>query len=188
VRQEENLEVVKLLINQGASVNVADEEGKSPLHYAVRTETKIAKVLIDNQANINALDEDSKTPLVRATDVGNLEGVELLIKKGANAQDNMALKSVLSSIEKILKNIQNGGDFHLEYKRKRYDLATLVIAETNINQEQASELLSKLAETKNAKLIELLLDKGADINILNKFKKDEEIKLIIEKRKRILKD
>ncbi|WCR58329.1 MAG: Phosphocholine transferase AnkX [Wolbachia endosymbiont of Ctenocephalides felis wCfeJ] len=112
------MEVVKFLVDKGASINAKDRFGWTPLHSAAVSNTgNIAKLLIDMGADINAKNDDNKTPfelackngktevasflatvqdnrhrtaLHYAAQEGNLKLVGLLIEKGAdvNAKDN----------------------------------------------------------------------------------------------------
>ena len=53
-----NAEVVKILIENGADINAPDYLGKIPLHYAAsdNNNAEVVKILIENGANINAPD------------------------------------------------------------------------------------------------------------------------------------
>lgn len=82
-------EIVKILINAGAYVNVKDYSGQTPLHRAVRYENniEITKLLIDADADVNAKDYHQKTPLHQAVIYRNRKTIELLIAHGANTKD-----------------------------------------------------------------------------------------------------
>ena len=57
-----NLEIVKLLLQNGADVNAKNKWGETPLHYAAVFDHKeIARVLLDAGADINAKDNDGQT-------------------------------------------------------------------------------------------------------------------------------
>ena len=73
------IEIIKLLIENGADVNTRDEGGKMPLHFANKVE--MAKLLIDNGADVNTRDEGGKMPLHFANKV---EMAKLLIDNGAD--------------------------------------------------------------------------------------------------------
>ncbi|WP_353279095.1 ankyrin repeat domain-containing protein [Wolbachia endosymbiont (group A) of Cydia amplana] len=79
---------VKLLVEKGANVNVADAEGYTALHLAV-TEKRLETVreLIKSGANVNAEEYENKcTSLHLACMVGKVEIVEELVKAGAEIE------------------------------------------------------------------------------------------------------
>jgi ankyrin repeat protein len=57
-------EIVSLLIEKGADINITDSEYRTPLHQVcVDRNLEIVRHLLDNGANINAKDSDGRTPL-----------------------------------------------------------------------------------------------------------------------------
>jgi predicted nucleotidyltransferase len=81
----ENVDVVKLLVEQHATVNAKDREGYCPIHRAAeRNYIDSMKVLIDNGAQINCPSNSKDTPLHLAAFRGHKEAAALLISKGAN--------------------------------------------------------------------------------------------------------
>lgn len=82
-------EIVGLLIERGANVNVADEDGATPLMQVESIE--IARLLLDHGAKVNAADKEGQTALHLLTaEPGRIEFAELLISRGAdvNARDH----------------------------------------------------------------------------------------------------
>ncbi|KAG8434115.1 hypothetical protein GDO86_012476 [Hymenochirus boettgeri] len=66
---DENLEVVEFLVNHGANVNQADNEGWTPLHVAASCGyMEIAEYLLKHSANIAAVNSDGDVPLDLAED------------------------------------------------------------------------------------------------------------------------
>ncbi|XP_072012891.1 protein phosphatase 1 regulatory subunit 12C isoform X2 [Engystomops pustulosus] len=66
---DENLEVVEFLVNHGANVNQADNEGWTPLHVAASCGyMEIAEYLLKHSANIAAVNSDGDVPLDIAED------------------------------------------------------------------------------------------------------------------------
>ena len=60
-----NMELVRLLIQEGADVNAQDEDGESPLHGAMARSDNydVARTLIENGAELSSRAIDGKTPL-----------------------------------------------------------------------------------------------------------------------------
>jgi len=77
--------ILKMMYNFGAEVNVADKEGQTPLFFAARKgHLETAKQLIQMGAKIDFVDCDGWSPLHMASSKGYLEIVKLLVEKGAN--------------------------------------------------------------------------------------------------------
>ncbi|XP_019566516.2 protein phosphatase 1 regulatory subunit 12C isoform X2 [Rhinolophus sinicus] len=74
---DENLEVVHFLVEQGATVNQADNEGWTPLHVAASCGyLDIARYLLSHGANIAAVNSDGDLPL----DLAESDAMEGLLK------------------------------------------------------------------------------------------------------------
>src|SRR5688572_26900384 len=76
-----NMNIVRLLIENGAHVNQIDESyyKYAPIHYATGClgNIEMVKILIKNNANINIRSHCGNTPLHHSADVGRKEFVEL---------------------------------------------------------------------------------------------------------------
>jgi ankyrin repeat protein len=78
------IEAIKLLLSNGANLNVKDQWGGSPLHQCSYTgETEAIKLLLSKGADINARDASNETPLHEASRNGKTEAVRLLLSNGA---------------------------------------------------------------------------------------------------------
>lgn len=66
------LNVVEALIKNGTDVNIEDENGRTPLHYAAQKgKVEVGKLLIKKNANIDArTTDDGKTPIFIAAEEG----------------------------------------------------------------------------------------------------------------------
>jgi ankyrin repeat protein len=81
-----NIKAVELFLKRGASVNLLDVGGNTPLHYAVEDgQIQMIKLLLGHGANIDAKNELDETPLHSLIHIpDNEETVKLLLDKGAN--------------------------------------------------------------------------------------------------------
>lgn len=81
-----SVEVVQLLLTNGAIVDIADVDGRTPLHYAAEAGTEkhlaIVQLLFNAGADVNATSSQRKTPLHMAATGGPLfePGVNLIPK------------------------------------------------------------------------------------------------------------
>lgn len=78
-------ETAEFLINNGFNVNQKDNQGWTPLHWAIDSVAG-CDLLLENKADINAQDNQGLTPLHWATDKDRASVIKFLIKKGANWQ------------------------------------------------------------------------------------------------------
>lgn len=80
-----NIEIARLLIANGAKVNILTRQGVSPLHQAAQNgDEAMARLLSENGADVNIKNKEKQTPLHIATLMGNKEIVEMLLKNGAD--------------------------------------------------------------------------------------------------------
>jgi ankyrin repeat protein len=114
-RENKIIDIVKLLIAQGADVNIKDNSGDSPLHYAAAYGyTNIAKELIAHGVKINIRNNLGDTPLHTAVFWGHKDTIEFFLSYGAdktsktkkgNTPLDYAIDAGFSGIVKLL-----GGD------------------------------------------------------------------------------
>ena len=79
-------EAARLLIENGADVNMKDDNDGTPLHgAAIFGRAGVAKLLLENGADINGRSRDGGTALHAAAFLGRIETVKYLLEKGADA-------------------------------------------------------------------------------------------------------
>ncbi len=81
--------VIRLFIQRGANVNVADECGFTALHHASGENLEVVKTLVEAGANINARagqinarKERTRTPLSRAARCNKVDIIQYLLSRG----------------------------------------------------------------------------------------------------------
>lgn len=190
--KHKNIEIIKYLIEFGADVNILNEDGDTPLHYAsMEGHLEIVKYLIESGADVNILDKERDTPLHYASDNGNLDTVKYLIQHGAKiniqneydetplhkASDNQHLKIVKFLLKNNANiNIQNNfGDtpLHIASDKDNLKLVKILIENSgdinvNIKNRYGYTPLHKATSRENLKIIKYLIDSGADVNIPDK--------------------
>jgi len=116
----DNLNLVKLLLANGADPNAITSNRQIPLHFAARNANlDIVKLLLGNLAKVNAKDSKGNTPLhwiwegrsVNLTDSGKLAVVKLLLVNGADIEaKNKDGKTPLDrwpELAEIIKQVEN---------------------------------------------------------------------------------
>ncbi len=104
-----DIDLVKLLISQGANVNATDDEEKSPLHVAagnlLAQDTELISLLVDAGADVNAERDCGDTPLFEAirqvSEFDSELAVKFLLDKGAhvNVHGNLAQTPLHVAVE-----------------------------------------------------------------------------------------
>ena len=158
-------EITGFLIEQGADVNYAVEEGLfqgwTALMWATRRGyTETAELLIEQGADIHAVDNDGKTALMNASARGHTKTAELLIDRGAdvNAVDNDAETALMGAsfggdteiaellIDKgaDLNAVDYDGDTALDKAKENLTYHTEQLTEDPDNTDYHSEQITKL--------------------------------------------
>ncbi|KAJ3271470.1 hypothetical protein HDV01_006600 [Terramyces sp. JEL0728] len=106
---EGTLEIIKLVVDRGADINVIDVYGRTPLHYSclygqdevtlddnsplinaiIGGHTKCANILIEKGANIEPVTPNGSIPLSIACQYGHLDIVDLLLSKNVSLLTNL---------------------------------------------------------------------------------------------------
>eukprot|EP00168_Porphyra_purpurea_P021407 TRINITY_DN9507_c0_g1_i1.p2 TRINITY_DN9507_c0_g1~~TRINITY_DN9507_c0_g1_i1.p2 ORF type:complete len:220 (-),score=20.74 TRINITY_DN9507_c0_g1_i1:70-729(-) len=80
-------EVIQVILEQGVDVNVPDQHGCTPLHWALQQldfNADVLRLLLAAGASASALDHNGDSPLHYAAREGIAEAVELLLKAGCD--------------------------------------------------------------------------------------------------------
>ena len=160
-----HVETVKLLIENGADVNVRDCSDMNLLMYLydnIHANTPsptdeeiiaIAELLIENGVDVNATDKYGQTALKYAVNykAKNYEAISFLIENGAD-------------VNAIDESGQTVFEYAVKYESHNYGLISLLIengADINAIDESGYTILDNAIYDNNYGLIELLVDNGA---------------------------
>jgi ankyrin repeat protein len=157
-------EMVTYLLPLIGAVDVRDEFGGTPLHWAVRQhKIDVTRLLLEHGADPNAIDKRSQTPLQGAVGQGAPEPehadlrcdcdiAQLLLDGGANVNSKDGLSS--TSLHAAAR------DGHLEMARLLLDSG----AEIEARAAAGETPLHRAAEGSHQEMIRLLLRAGAAVN------------------------
>ncbi|HEY5590139.1 MAG TPA: SUMF1/EgtB/PvdO family nonheme iron enzyme [Paludibacter sp.] len=82
--EEGNTELIKILLDKGAKVDLKDSYGTTALFMASQKgHTDAVKILLDKGATVDLPTSKGTTPLIIASSQGNIEVVKLLLSNGA---------------------------------------------------------------------------------------------------------
>ncbi|MDD5773688.1 MAG: ankyrin repeat domain-containing protein [bacterium] len=184
-------EGVKLLLEKSANVNARDNAGVTALMKAAeKGSTEIVKLLLEKGADVNAKDNSSVTVLIKTTESGSAEIVKLLLEKDADvnvktkdggftALMEAAKKGQIDIVQLLLEK-----GAHVNTKADNGLATALIYAEKNGNKKIVKLLkeagaaeasannppdLISAAEKNDIKTVKQLLDKGADVNVKDKY-------------------
>jgi len=178
---------VRLLLSKGAEVNSKQAQGRTPLFLAAMLGDGVAtiRLLLGSGADPNLASANGQTPLSMVAARGNVEAMRLLIEKGAevNHRDGAGETALMvactsGNADAVRFLIEKGADVKVRSKRNE---TALGFAATSGVQASVELLLARDAEvnvrnfrgysplmfaassdTMPARIIRLLLDKGAD--------------------------
>lgn len=105
VASELDFDMVKLLVNHGAKVNVSDRDGITPLMRAVTLrDLRMVQLLLDAGAQINVKDNRGHTALTHAVLRSDAAILKLLIDRGAGVDVVAAIGTTPWSIAQSMRD------------------------------------------------------------------------------------
>jgi|GEM_PF-294948 len=148
---------ISSFINQGANVNIRNNIGATPLHYAsLRNNAALANLLITHGAHVDAQAYENVTPLYLASEEGNLNVATLLISKGANVNS---------------KNIKGTTPLHQACEFGHFNIVKLLVQnKANVNAKNHSDItpLDVACDYTFFTIVDFLLKHGANIDTRSK--------------------
>ena len=154
-----DLEMVKLLLAKGVDANAG--HGRALINAAYYGNAQVVKLLLDGGADVNAKDDSNTTALMNAAGKGRLQITNLLLHKGAdvNARDNSGTTALIYAV---------GVHFELlnMLRDKGADNPNVTAF---MNMVVKRPLPKDTIGTDRLKIVSLLLDKGAEVNVRDKW-------------------
>ena len=115
----ERLEIVRIIIQNGAEINTKNLAGRSPLHFAVQIkelEVFGRSLLVQSGADINVKDLKNQSPLDIAHKNGYITIVNYLMKV---ARDGLFDAICEADLERVKLCLENGAQINLNLKNRR---------------------------------------------------------------------
>jgi len=161
-------EALRAAVKRRANVNLAEPDGMTALHWAVReNDTRAVQLLIRAGANVKAASRYGITPLSLAATNGNAAVIQALIKAGADPN------AVLPDGETVLMTAARAGN--------PASVRALLLAGAYVNareksQEQTAVMWAAMED--NGEAVRVLAEGGADLNATSKVLQFPEFKWI----------
>jgi len=137
-------EIVRILLEKGADVNVMDSAGNNSLILASYSgNEQIVEMLTRNGANVNQKDADERTPLIIAAKQGYKSIVSMLIAKGAdiNAKDKYLSTALTYSPSYEIADLLIKNGAHINERNHRGE-TPLIFATINKHKDVVAFLIS----------------------------------------------
>jgi len=148
----QSLDAVKAIALK-IDINVPDSKGNTPLHSACQiAEVEFVRLVLERNATVNIRNAEGDTPLHIACRAGSAECVTLLLEHNAEVEMRNRRYSPL----------------HIACKEGAFEVAEILVnAEADVNSISADDStpLGLCCLSSDTRLFNLLLAKGADINL-----------------------
>jgi ankyrin repeat protein len=150
----EHIEILKYLVERGASLEARSDEGWSSLHVAATTERlPVMTYLLENGVDINIKDNFGVTPLQAAADSGKVSSVKFLVARGADldAVNSFGATAVIAAV----------------VQRQNQIVAALLKAgaDPNLFRENVWPILHYIADDGDAALLEVVLSRAERLDV-----------------------
>lgn len=146
--KKDHVEITQLLLAYGAEVNAVDSYRETPLHKAAREGlTGAVSLLLEKGARLDIINDMEQTPLDLADHEGRQAVVRLLLSMHSAAKkgDLAAVKDLIKTYPQLINSRDLDGKTPLHYA----------------------------AENNRLEIAHLLIDNGADVNVVCKYKSIE---------------
>ncbi|XP_077106092.1 ankyrin repeat and protein kinase domain-containing protein 1 isoform X1 [Ranitomeya variabilis] len=146
-------DICSCLIENGADVNITDEDRWSPLHFAAQGgDDRIARLLLDHGAGVDALERDNWTPLHLASQNGLENVARVLFTRQSNPNS---------------QEIDGKTPLHVASCYGHYNIVKLLIgqgADPDSKQKNQRTPLHISADRGYFRVVQHLIQKGANLN------------------------
>ena len=170
---QENAEVVRVLLANGADPNLKNKEGTSPAQVAIGSADSqvILPLLIKYKADLTIEDEQGRTLLHKASVTRDSNSTEILLENGSdiNAKDNDEFTPLILAINDSVLPSEIDGDAKVA-RGGREDVVELLLqhgANPNLPDAAGNTALHHAAQEDRRVILRLLLENKGDPNYKN---------------------
>ena len=177
---EDGIEMAKNLIKKKIDVNIQDNDGITALMYACQYAKKdLVQLLIENEADVNIKDNTYWSAFDIVIANRNLELAQIFLNsKKIDINEKFYIELIQENFEFAKFLLENGADINSStYSSNTVlmdsildkDYFYTLISNTKLDIESKAKLLSIIQKSSktNIKIIQFLLDNGADVNKRN---------------------
>ena len=190
---DDSSEIVNLLLKHGSNVDITDAHGNTALHYCIKhyhpraTATQysdaikgtinaksVLDILLENGADVNISNNSGETPLYMAVSRGLHDVVSKMLEKyngnpNTTSQGETSLVTACEqcNVELVDVLLKNGADPNQTSVRPSKCRLPLFVAVEQGNSDKIITLLIKAGANVDG-CHQLLLDGGADVNVMSK--------------------
>ncbi|QPC78184.1 hypothetical protein HYE68_008936 [Fusarium pseudograminearum] len=192
-----SLDIARLLVKNGALLEVSNSDGNTPLHHAsAYGHPEVARFLLEKGANIESRNNNQKTPFLLAALSGQVRVVRLLAEHGADrdardsdgfcalhyafvSQNNLLLRCLLVlGVDMEVEFLQGSTVLERANMMGRTEIASYLVEfgantmlkgkeKCTVPQRSLNDQLITCSKHGNMAQIMRLLDQGVDVNVLN---------------------
>lgn len=167
--------MVEILRMCGVDVNAVDQQGNTPLMYAVRSQNVDAvKSLIRLGANVHAIDQDGSTPLILAAESSNPDMLEVLLANHADIRARnhygfsalrVAVREARVSNINMLLHCHNGQQVTAEDIRESDALAPSKVLSVFDAYLKKCHALKRVIAARSLDDVQRLIAEGVNVNL-----------------------
>ncbi|AKI80004.1 ankyrin repeat-containing protein [Acanthamoeba polyphaga mimivirus] len=160
-KNDDQLDLVKMLVSYGSNINSRDKIGRTALHFAINgSNKKIIEYLLSLGADYSFRDNIGDTPIMLAKKSNNLELLDLFqsVSKDINTIDKTNLNQDIKTVMSICLSSINDSQFE--------SIQKLIVSGFNVNSKDNTKktLLHMAVVNNNLRIVELLINSGININ------------------------
>lgn len=185
----ENIEGIRLLLDYGANVNARNGYGRIPLHnlqYWHKDRPEITAMLLEKGSDLNARGKDGNTPLHQAARNRCTASARLMLEKGARVDIpgyknrtplGSAVENIANGVIRLLTSLHRAAaEGDLEKVKTLYKKYPQLLDARDQDQRTP---LHHAAMNNRRQTAAFLIDKGADIQAVSKFRRVALVKGVI---------